>query len=148
MPGTSSSVADAGWRDVDERLRRLAGWLGRLESPDFVLGRWAGGERRPDGVITMPYYELSPEGREFVAALPVEPFAWTEWLETDEGRRLRQDRAAVAGASAAQLVKLTTAIVRSERFADGSIESAFNSGLLTAIVRRANDLTAQGLTLG
>jgi hypothetical protein len=70
---------------ADDRLRRLAGWLPRLESA---------------------------EGREFVAALPVEPFAWPAWLETDEGRRLSHDPA------------------------------AFESGLLTAIVRRARELSA------
>jgi hypothetical protein len=130
--------------DDIERLRRLAGWLPRLESADFRLGKWAGGERQPDGTITMPYSELTAEGRELVAALPVEPFAWPAWLETDEGQRLSQDPAAVAQASAEQLVKLTTAIVRSERFGDGSIEGAFESGLLTAIARRAADLTRLG----
>ena len=126
----------------DERLRRLAGWLPRLESADFQLGKWAGGERQSDGTITMPYYELSAEGREFVGALPVEPFAWPEWLETDEGRRLVHDPAAVAHANAQQLIKLTTAIVRSERFGEGSIEGAFESGLLTAITGRARELSA------
>lgn len=82
----------------------------------------------------MPYYVLSAQARELIAALPV-------WMKTEEAQALIGDHERIAEASADQLVKLTTAIVRSDRFTEGSIAGAFESGLITAICRRAAVLT-------
>jgi len=91
----------------------------------------------------MPYFVFSDQARELIAALPVTPgFAWPDWTRTEEAQTLIADHARIAEASADQLVKLTTAIVRSDRFTEGSIAGAFKSGLLAAIVRRAKLLTA------
>lgn len=107
-------------RDIPERLRHLAQFLPRLEAPGFDFGHWDGGEAQPDGSITMPYYVCSDQARELIEALPVLPgFAWPEWMETTEAQMLVADHARIAEASADQLVKLTTAIVRSDRFTEG-----------------------------
>jgi hypothetical protein len=98
-------------------------------------------DQRPDGVYTMPYYELSPQARELLRAVPIEIFDWGAWLTTEEGRRLSTDKAALAEANVDQLIRLLTAIVRSDRFSEGSLAGAFESGLLEAIVRRAAALT-------
>ena len=112
-----------------------------LEVPGFDFGHWGGSETQPDGSITMPYYVFSAQAQELIAALPVTPsFSWPEWIKTPEAQMLLADHARIAEASADQLVKLTTAIVRSDRFTEGSIVGAFESGLLTAIVRRAQVL--------
>ena len=50
---------------------------------------------------------------------------------------MRSDPEAVAAATPEQLAWLLTAIVRSDRFVEGSIEGAFESGLLARIARRA-----------
>ena len=129
--------------DIPERLRHLAQFLPRLEAPGFDFGHWDGGETQPDGSITMPYYVFSDQARELIAALPVMPgFAWPEWMKSEEAQMLVADHARIAEASADQLVKLTTAIVRSDRFTEGSILGAFESGLLVAIARRAQVLAA------
>ena len=47
-------------------LRALAAWLPELSNPAFDFGTWIDSRRAPDGVITMPYFELSEAGRRFV----------------------------------------------------------------------------------
>jgi hypothetical protein len=127
---------------MPERLRNLARLLPTLEERDFDFGHWAGGETQPDGSIQMPYYEFSPRARELIAALPADPGVnWPDWMKTDEAQALIAEHARIAEASADQLMKLTTSIVRSDRFTEGSIVGAFDSGLITAIARRAAVLT-------
>jgi hypothetical protein len=127
---------------VDEQLRRLSAFLPRLEDPAFVFGEWRGGERRNDGSFTMPYFEFSREALDLLAAMPVKMgFDWPNWMGTDEARGLREDRGAIATATPEQLGRLATAIVRGDRFTEGNIAATFESGLLTAIVRRAAALS-------
>lgn len=124
-------------------LQRLAALRPKLERPGLNFGKWAGGERNPDGSITMPYYDFSPEALELLQGLPVVPFDWPTWMAAEEAQRLIGNHDEIAAATAEQLIKLTTAIVRSNRFTDGSLAGAFESGLLAAIARRAEVLTAQ-----
>jgi hypothetical protein len=49
----------------------------------------------------------------------------------------------VSSATADELRKLLTVYVRAERFGDGTLENAFESGMLTAIVRRAQALAEE-----
>lgn len=131
--------------NAEHQLRGLASWPAVLEATSFDFGHWEGGETRPDGVITMPYYVFSTRARELISALPVTPgFNWPDWMKTEEAQALVADHARIAAASADQLVKLTTAIVRSDRFTEGSIAGAFKSGLISAIARRAAVLTGGG----
>jgi len=59
------------------------------------------------------------------------------WIETPEVMELRDSPDAIAQATTEQLSHLLTVLIRQERFCEGSLESAFGSGLLTGIVRRA-----------
>jgi hypothetical protein len=140
---------------VDEAQRRqliaLGAWADRLADPEFELGSWAGGERQPDGAISMPWFELSPEALAFLRDVGangwIEPFDWMAWLQSPAGRHLREAPGAIEAAGPDDLRRMLTAIVRSERFTDGSIEGAHGSGLLVRICRRAGDLardTGQG----
>jgi Family of unknown function (DUF6508) len=70
-------------------------------------------------------------------------FEWQPWLASGPGARLRDDRAAVSEATADDLAKLLTAIIRSDRFVEGSLAGAFESGLLAAIASRARVLAAE-----
>jgi hypothetical protein len=67
-------------------------------------------------------------------------FDWMTWLQTEEGAALRDRPEALASASPDELAKLLTAIIRSDRFVEGSIVGAFESGLLVRIARRASAL--------
>ena len=136
---------------IDQRaaLHAVGALAPELEAPGFELGRWQGGEAAPDppGVMTMPWYELSDRGEAIIDALRalVVVFDWPAWAQTPEARALRDDRDALAAASADQLARLATWLVRAERFSDGGFEAAFESGLLAAMARRAAQLaTAEG----
>jgi hypothetical protein len=78
---------------------------------------------------------------EFLRALPVTPSVnWTEWVQTDEAKRLLADPAAVAAATPEQLIALSTAIVRGDRFGEGTLAHFYETGHLRAIIRRAAEL--------
>ena len=125
----------------------VAGTLPILEAPDFSAGHWDGGERRPDGSMTVPYFELSEDAmavlRSIGASALVQPFDWMTWAGTPEAQALRNDRAALAAAAAAQLGKLLTMLVREDRFVEGALGESFESGLIAAIARRAAVLAAR-----
>ncbi len=65
-------------------------------------------------------------------------FDWQEWSSTVEAQQLCQGGSAVERASRADLSKLVTLLVRSERFVEGTLEEAARSGLLSAIAKRLN----------
>ncbi|MCX7584927.1 DUF6508 domain-containing protein [Phenylobacterium sp. 58.2.17] len=65
------------------------------------------------------------------------PFDWVVWQTTPEGRMLLSDHSAIAGATAEQLSKVLTAHFRKDRFADGTLLEAFESGFMRAIAGRA-----------
>jgi hypothetical protein len=73
----------------------------------------------------------------------IEPFDWPAWAQSAEGRALLGHPDAIASASAEGLRKLLTVYLRSERFGDGTLENVFRSGMLTAIVRRADVLARE-----
>jgi hypothetical protein len=132
--------------DLIDRLRILADVLPTLEAPDADFGHW---ELPPphDGVHSLGWFEFGPTAEAWRTAVAkgewvVAGFDWPAWLEGDAGRALRDDPSAVANATADELARLLTAIVRSDRFTEGSIAGAFESGLLARISRRASVLMA------
>ena len=127
--------------DLDERLRALAEILPMLEAADAAFGHWELPPPR-DGVHSLGWFEFGPTADAWRAAVAhgqwvIVGFDWPTWLHGEEGRALRDDRVALAAADPEQLARLLTAIVRSDRFTEGSIAGAFDSGLLAAISRRA-----------
>ena len=134
-------------RDDIERLRHLAALVPILEAPDADFGRWELPPPR-DGIYSLGYYVFGPAAEAFRAAVGrggwvITGFDWRSWMETEEGRSLRDRPEAVAAATPVQLARLLTAIIRSDRFVEGSIEGAFQSGLLAGIARRAAALVAE-----
>lgn len=120
-------------------LRRLAWHRSAFEAPDFEFGSWVPSRRRDDGVIVMGWYEPGPETEAFLAdaRTMIMPFDWPTWAGGPSGQALLGHPEAVASASADDLRRLLTVYMRSERFGDGTLEAAFDSGMLTAIIRRA-----------
>lgn len=62
---------------------------------------------------------------------------WGQWMQTDEAKKLRDDPTALAKASEHDLTCLLTTLIRQDRFCEGSLEGAVDSGLLTKILQRA-----------
>lgn len=126
-----------------QALLRIAAFGEVFDAPGFSFGTWEPSRQTTDGAWTMPYYVFSSAAREFLATLVVDPSVdWPAWASTAEAQRLR-DVAAVADATPEQLVKLMTWIVRSDRFVEGSIEGAYESGVLGAIIARAAELAKE-----
>jgi hypothetical protein len=159
-PGTVETEAQrefvAGWTwpernaasspSLVDRLRVLADLVPILEAPDAEFGSWTA--MTSDGEVErLPYFTFGPAGEAFRAAVGrggwVFPFDWGSWLKTPEGQALRTDPEALGRATPLQLARLLTAIVRSDRFVEGSIAGAFESGLLLRIARRAATLVAE-----
>jgi hypothetical protein len=133
---------------LKHRLHCLAAFLPIFEQPDFTFGSWSGSNEGEPNVITMPYFMFSRDANAFVQSAydlgwVQRGFNWPEWTHTPEARDLRDDPKKMTRATPDQLSRLLTVIIRQERFCEGSIESAFESGLLTAICRRAAHLESE-----
>jgi hypothetical protein len=132
-------------------LRRLGAWADRFADPAFSIGTWTPSRTDDDGVTHLGWFNISELGQAFVSEMYeldwVHGFDWKHWLATRDGQHLTRHPEAVAAASSDDLGKLLTAIIRSERFGDGQIEGAFESGRLLAIARRAQELAGTSTRL-
>lgn len=128
-----------------EKLQALAAYLPMLESPDFNAGHIQDSVQTEPGVFTMPYADYSEEASEFVQAAyehgwVLRNFSWGDWKQTEEAIKLRDDESALARATPQQLYQLLTVVIRQDRFCEGALLDAFESGLILRIVRRAADI--------
>lgn len=129
--------------DLGARLRAIGAFVDELASAEFVPGEWHPSERRQQGegteVWTLPWFELSERGMAFVRALGgiMVTFDWPTWAGTPAAQALYHDRVALASASIEDLQRIVTAVLRSDRFNEGQLSDAFDSGLMAAIARRA-----------
>ena len=127
------------------RLDNLAAFLPAFETPDLVFATMEGGREDESGANTMPWSRLAEHAARFVDTAYEDGWVspevdWTAWIETEEARRLYDDRVAIEEATVQQLQKLLTTVIRQDRFVTGALAGAFESGLLTAVVRRVEQL--------
>jgi Family of unknown function (DUF6508) len=127
-----------------DMLRALAAFVPELAALDKG-GEWVCGEKLPDGSFTMSGFILCKTGVKLVERAYelgfVDPVVnWPEWQNTPEARRLFNDHAEVAQASALDLTRMLTTIIRGDRFCEGNIGGAIDSGCVLAIAERARVL--------
>ena len=107
-----------------------------LEAPDFRAGSWCS---KPD---TFPFYAFDPGAMRVLEILHefgvIRPFNWVAWQSTAE--RLYRAPKALGRARLSTLGRLLTVHVRKDRFCEGHLASMFESGHITAILRRAAEL--------
>jgi hypothetical protein len=106
----------------NERLKAIVRFL-----PDFQNGN---GLTRLDEFVQAAYQY------EWVSG----DVNWVEWKQTPEAEKLRDEPDVLSQASEHDLVCLLTTCIRQERFCEGSLESTYESGLLTGILQRADAL--------
>lgn len=120
-----------------EAIAELLKFVPVLESPQFVAGEWHGGQRDADGIIHMPWFELSRDAAASVETLGkhgwIFVFDWMSWAE-DARRIVETDE--LERADVLTLRKLLTLLVRRDRFVEGSLGEAFESGLVLRILYR------------
>jgi hypothetical protein len=134
--------------DQQSQLKGLAAFLPIFADPDFSFGDWEPLMSHLNGLLSFPYFTCSTLAKRFFVATYdlgwVDlAFDWMEWSKTEEARRLLADHRLIASATPDQLRKLLTMIVRTDRYCEGSLESDYKSGLLTAITLRAHVLVAE-----
>lgn len=128
---------------LQQRLRGLAAFLPQFEQPGFCFGHWD----TPEGAC-IPWYSLSRVASEFIhAAYDLGwvrlDFDWVRWKQTPEAIQLRDDAQTLDRATPEQLSWLLTVVICQDRYCDGELADAFESGLLTAICRRAAQLESE-----
>lgn len=137
--------------EIEHRLRAAAAerWHDLWAAVDALAGepekgRWAGGETVRtivvDGVekpvIQMPYVVYSPAALDVIAKVgglgASQPFDWQAWDGLNrypEGRGLDQ-------APVAESIRIVTAIVRSDRFGEGTLLASLEDGTFMAAIDR------------
>jgi hypothetical protein len=132
------------------KLLAIARFAAIFSDPKFQFGIWHEPPPVKAGVFEMPYCALTLDAGEFVQAAYdagwVKSFDWSSWVNTPEAQELNNSTSYISAASEEQISKLLTAHIRSDRFCDGALQSAFESGVLTAIVRRAEALLEEDQT--
>jgi hypothetical protein len=95
----------------------------------------------------MPWFELSPEAEDLRRAASrlgfVRPFDWMTWIATPEAAAL-MTADGTRRATADDISKLLTTLVRRDRFVEGTLDFAFESGLMLRILERAKELSGAG----
>ncbi len=101
------------------------------------FGEWSGRDKDEEGIIHLPYCvptSVVSQFLEIVYAIPIIiSFDWGAW---DEGRKIASDED--FDFDTIDLVtkcKLITAIVRNDRFCEGALVSAFESGLILRLIK-------------
>ena len=130
--------------DLQTKLQGLARFVPIFTALGFEFGKRCHPGRDSSGALEFPYFSLTKAGHNFLRTAYalgwVRMFQWAEWKDTPEGRGLMESHDRIAEATPDQLEKLLTVYIRGDRFNEGLLNSAFESGHLTAIVKRAEAL--------
>ena len=75
----------------------------------------------------------------------VRALRWSEWAGSTYGRRMMEDSTAMASANADDLTYVLTTCVRADRFCDGYLGDAFDTGVIARVVARAETMLRAGV---
>ena len=133
-------VDSAGTEPTREDLDAVAVFVERFDEDDFEAGAWSPSETSEDGVMTLPHWVASETVLEWHDALykhnVILMFEWMteEWRECMRG--FDSDPSGLETADLETVRKVLTAISRSDRFCEGSMNECFKSGLAQAATQR------------
>ncbi len=123
------------------RWKALMQLIPKIEEAE-KFGSLEGGNEIANGIKQMPYWDHSPIVLEFLDIVYEMPviisFDWGSW---HEGREMASNSDFDFNTiDIPTKCKLITAIVRSDRFCDGALVSAFESGLILRILKSIEPL--------
>ena len=126
-------------------LEALAAFSPIFADPDIRFGTWTSPDPVDDESIRLSYVALTEVAERFLLTCAEHEWIhpdidWAAWSGTPEARRLRDDPHALASATRDDLAHLLTALVKGDRFDEGQLLDAFESGLLRRIAERAAKL--------
>lgn len=122
-------------------LAAVAAFTERFEASGFSPGEWVKARKREDGVIVMGWWSASPEVAEWHHALYdhniIDPDCDYLSESTRElVERLLDDPSLIAELDLPTVRRVLTCISRTDRFVEGSLAGAFESGIAQAATRR------------
>ena len=116
-------------------------FIDRFEKPEEKFATPRGLEKQPDGSLTFPWIQYSPDVTEFEKGLYERHlnvvFDWGKWKR---GEKLIANPGLIDHANAADCLKLITLCVRQERTYGGFLAEALESGVITACLKRLRAL--------
>lgn len=127
----------------DEAFDQLIAINDRIQAHEGSWGKVQGGEKSEDGVIEMPFWTSDPIVSDFVTFMYANDlvinFDWSAW---DEGREWykNDDDSKYKALDIPTALKLLTAVIRNNRFSDGALVGAFESGDFPKIINRLVEL--------
>ena len=113
-------------------------------SPYFLsnnnFGEWKGSENK-DRINTIPHLIYADKVSEFIEVLHstnfIISFNWSKW---DEGKKIISDVKLIKVVDLLTLRKLITAIVRNDRFCEGTLLNAIEDGIIQIVLKRLQQL--------
>ncbi len=139
--GLTTEISEA---SAEPQLAELARFADVFAAPGFSIGQWSNPSPSPNGITKLPWFDLSDGGEAFYEAVYKSGWImttnWSDWMEGDKAKTLFASNEAVTRATMDDLRHMLTAVIRGERFCEGTIADAFDKGTLTAIVQRARAL--------
>lgn len=130
-------------RPTREEIDELVAFLPKLYAADFVpVRRWAGGEKQPDGSITMPWPEYADAVKKFFRAASAPCWNDPDYSPDSAGELLRNETA-VSNADLDTIKTLLTFCVRGERFCDGHWAAMIEEGHVRRLLERLAEIRAQ-----
>ena len=126
-----------------EQIDVLVAFLPKLYAEGFEpVKQWHGGEKRSDGVITMPYPEYDLVVIDFYRAVAAE--RWLDYgYHPEEAAQMIQSEETIKTSDLAQIKTMLTYCVRGERFCDGHWEEMIVQGHIRRLLERLIVLRAQ-----
>lgn len=132
-------------KGLAETIREMLELAPLLSAPDFEPCQWHGGDKGPDGSITMPYPEYHPEvDRFFTLASHIWLHPYELLPEDEPGLDLQRfvfTEEYFGTASLDQVRRYFFLIRRRERFCDGYIAGEIKAGNLIAALNRLGAVT-------
>lgn len=120
------------------QIEQLLTLLPELEAPGATMGAWA--EDRPPN--TLPMMRDSELGLRFYPAMYDCGFVSAE-ADKERGRAVLEDAELLKTATLQDVCGALTFLARGERFCEGLIEDAFQSGVIVAVFRRLKQLAEE-----
>jgi hypothetical protein len=120
-----------------EGIRKILEFLPQFQDKSFIAGQWHSSRKIGKNTSSFPYFEYSDLVSKFIQTLYDEGliyhFDWSSW---NYGIKLTQNHNLLQKANLLTLRKLITAHIRRERFCEGHLASAFQSGLVIRVLER------------
>jgi len=133
MNDPTANLTDEDWREIEHLNARIQSHAG-------PWGGWGGGQEISPDVWQMPFAEPDPLVGEFEQSwyrwrLVLTDFNWSSW---SEGRQWYSapDPAKYDRLDQLTALKLLTAVIRNNRFNEGALMGAFESGDFPKIIDR------------